>query len=238
MKAQDILRADVVAVSADTPLPEIADLLVQHRACSVPVLDEEGCVIGIVSEDDFLHRIETGTERRLDRLAAFFTSHAVQQQAYVRSRALKACDIMRQDLPLITPDTALSEIVETLENHNLNSAAVTKDGRLVGMISRNDMVRAYASVAHPCAPTAEDDRSIRDALLAELDSYSWGGRFKNAIFVTDGVVHLWGHVASPTELAALRIAAERIPGVRHVHDHTVSIKPVTIPEEHQVRIQT
>lgn len=221
MKARDILTSNVITVEPDTPLPEVADLLVRHRIGSLPVVNGDGAVAGIISEDDFLRRVETGTTRRLSRLAEFFTSDTLLQEDYVRSRALKARDAMRTDQPHVEAGTDLREIVDVLEHHNIHSVLVLEEGRLVGIISRSDLVRAFASVAQGEAAPTEDDRAIRQALQQELASQPWGRRFENAVIVADGVVHLWGSVSSATEQAALRVAAERIPGVRKIQDHTV-----------------
>ncbi|MBB3808553.1 CBS domain-containing protein [Pseudochelatococcus contaminans] len=221
MKARDILTSNVITVDVETPLPEVADLLVRHRVGSLPVLDGDGAVAGIVSEDDFLRRVETGTQRRLSRLAEFFTSDTALQEDYVRSRAQKAGDAMRTGLPHVTPDTELVEIVNVLENHNIHSVLVLEDGKLAGIISRSDLVRAFASSLHDNAQSAEDDRVIRKSLQDELAAQPWGRRFENSIVVVNGIVHLWGSVGSEAERAALRVAAERIPGVRGVEDHTI-----------------
>lgn len=230
MKARDILTSNVITVGVDAPLTEIADLLVRHRIGSVPVIDEHDRVAGVVSEDDFLRRVETGTERRRTRLAEFFTSDAVLQEDYVRSRALKARDVMRTDQPPITPDTELGEIADILERNNLHSVLVIADERLAGIVSRSDLVRAYASSAGTGLQASEDDRAIREALLQELSSQPWARRIENTVVVTEGVVHLWGQVVSPTERAALRVAAECIPGVRSVQDHTTLTGPLSATE--------
>lgn len=222
MRAKDILTSNVIAVDVETPLPEVADLLVSHRIGSLPVLDDTGAVAGLISEDDFLRRVETGTQRKLSRLAEFFTSDTALQQEYVRSRALKARDAMRTGLPHVTPDTELGEIVNVLEHHNIHSVLVLDGGRLAGIISRSDLVRAFASSAHAGSARADDDRAIRAALQEELSAQPWGRRFENTIVVVDGIVHLWGSVSSDTERAALRVAAERVAGVRGVEDHTVA----------------
>lgn len=221
MQARDILTSNVITVDRETPLPEVADLLVSHRIGSLPVVDGAGMVAGIISEDDFLRRVETGTQRKLTRLAEFFTSDTALQQDYVRSRALRACDVMRCGLPHVTRDTELGEIVNVLEHHNMHSVLVLEAGRLAGIISRSDLVRAFASAVDAEAPPTEDDRAIRAALQEELAGQPWGRGFENTIVVVDRVVHLWGSVGSETERLALRVAAERVRGVRAVEDHTV-----------------
>lgn len=221
MRARDILTSNVITVDLETPLPAVADLLVRHRIGSVPVMEADGGVAGIVSEDDFLRRVETGTQRRLSRLAEFFTSDIALQADYIRSRALKARDAMRSGLPHVSPDSELAEIANALEHYNMHSVLVMEAGRLAGIISRSDLVRAFASAARAEASSTEDDRAIREAVREELAAQPWGRRFENTIVVVDGIVHLWGSVISETERAALRIAAERIRGVRGIEDHTV-----------------
>jgi CBS domain-containing protein len=221
MKAADVMSRGVITVTPDTPVPEIAKLLVERRISAVPVADAAGRLVGLVSEADLLRRREIGTEKQRTRLAAFFTPDYNIEQDYIRAHALKAADVMEADLVTVDPEVSLVAIVDLFEKHGINRVPVVEDDKLVGIVSRADLVRALATWVAPEAAPDASDRHIRRQLLDELAQQRWGRHDGNNIVVKHGIVHFWGLVDSPTEFAALRVAAETIPGVRGVEDHTI-----------------
>ena len=115
----------------------------------------------------------------------------------------------------------LAEIAELMETKQIKRVPVVHDGKIVGIVSRADLLQVLASGGTPTE--AEDsDREIRGHLLAELDMQEWARPTEANIVVSDGVVHFWGTVRSEEERTALRVLAENIPGVRGVEDHMIS----------------
>lgn len=221
MKARDIMTSPVVTVAPDATVQEVAALLYERRIGAVPIM-QEGRLAGIVSETDLLRRHEIGTDayRRPGSLWLRLFGADSSLQDYVRSHARHARDVMTSEVATVTPDTPVAEIAKLLEGRGIGRAPVVEAGKLVGIVSRANLVQALATrVAAPAAPEAVDDESVRRALLKELERQQWWRIDRAAVMVTDGVVHFWGMVDTDAARPAARVAAENVPGVRGVEDH-------------------
>ena len=219
MKASEVMTRDVIAVGPDTPVREVAKLMVDQRISGVPVMDH-GELVGILSENDLARRIELGTDKTRSSWLQFFTSEDTLLAEYVHARGQVAGDVMTTKVVTVTPDTPIKEIAEILETRHIKRVPVIDGGKVVGIISRANLIQALATIASPSSePMQADDASIRDAILAEIQKVLWPSPIMNTVTVNDGIVHLWGYVGSDNERKALRIAAERAAGVKAVHDH-------------------
>lgn len=221
MKARDIMTSPVITVAPETTVKEVAALLYEQRIGALPVV-QDGRLVGIVSETDLLRRHEIGTDRYARAgswwLRLFGTDGSLHD--YVRSHARHARDVMTGEVATIAPDTPVAEIAKLLEGRGIGRVPVVDAGKLVGIVSRANLVQALATrAAAPAAPQAVDDESIRRALLEELERQAWWRIDRAAVLVTDGVVHFWGMVDTDAGRPAARVAAENIPGVRGVEDH-------------------
>ena len=237
MRALDVMTTGVITVAPDTSVQAVAKLLSERGISGVPVVDAADRLVGIFSEGDLLHRVETGTERRpgrstprsrswwLDTIAAY------QELArdYVKTHGRTAKDVMTREVISITDTTELADIAMLLETNRIKRVPVLRDGKLVGIVSRANLVRALAVMkSDPAIDADSDDRTIRDSLLAELMGQQWFNVkewFKiwaADIIVRDRVVHLW-FAADHTEeeRRAARVAAENTAGVRRVEEHIV-----------------
>ena len=216
MTAGDIMTRNVITVSPDTDVAEIARIMLEKRISGLPVV-ENGTAVGIVSESDLLRRPETGTEWHAPRWLELFLTRSSLAADYVRTHARSARDVMTKELVTASEDTPISEIAELMEQHRIKRLPVLgQDGRVIGIVSRVNLLRGLASAARPPAET--DDERIRDALLAELGHESWASIDPDNVVVEDGVVHLWGVVRSPEVRRAMVVAARNIPGVKDVVD--------------------
>ena len=226
MRAIDVMATDVVSVAPDTPVKEIARLMVEKSISALPVLDD-GRLVGIVSEGDLLRRIETGTERHRARWIEALSSNAAAASEYVKQHGRKAADVMTRDVVTL-PDTAsLDEVAGTLESNRIKRVPLMRDGAMVGIVSRANLVQALAS--RPAEPIARqgDDIRIRERLLTELRRHRWAEACSANVVVNDGVVHLWGVALSEPERNATRVAAENTWGVRRVVDHMTVLSLAT-----------
>ena len=225
MRAMDIMTTKVITVSPETTVRELAALLSERGISGVPVVDAENRLVGIVSEGDLLHRAETGTERRTEkRRASWLDSLASDRELardYAKSHASKVADIMTREVIAVGETAALAEIADLFEAKRIKRVPVLRDGALVGIVSRANLVRALAAITD--RPTADgDDRSLRARLLAELSGQEWARIWAADVLVRDRVVHFWFADDQPEEeRQAMRIAAENIPGVRQVEQHIV-----------------
>jgi CBS-domain-containing membrane protein len=230
MNAGDVMTRDVVTVGPDTSVLKIVGLLLSRGISGVPVVDDEGALVGVVSEGDLLRRAEIGTEKRRGSWRAFFTGTATLAEEYVRSHGTMARDIMTRTVVSVQRATPLGEIAELMEQNRIKRVPVLEDGRLVGLVSRSNLLRAFASQEVEPGPTvAADDAAIREALLVELGRQAWSRRAENTVVVTDGIVHLWGLVATPEELRALELAAQGVAGVKAVRNHMIVLSEEPYP---------
>src|SRR5262249_45350804 len=140
---------------------------------------------------------------------------------YVKAHGRKAADVMTRDVVCVSEAAAVGEIVDLFERHGITRVPVLRDGRIIGIVSRANLVRALAAAPQPRRELAADDAAIQAQLGAELKRLGIGSGATGNVIVTEGVVHLWGVYASESERQAMRVAAEEIPGVRQVIDHLV-----------------
>jgi CBS domain-containing protein len=200
------------------PINAIAALLLERHISAVPVIDDDRRILGIVSEGDLMRRGET--ERRPSWWLAAFSNAEELAREFTKTRGIRAKDVMTREVLTVTEETPIATIAELLEKRRIKRVPVVRDGRIVGIVSRADLLRALAvQDIKPMVPVTQDDRVIRDQLLAVLKREPWADTHLLNILVSDGVVHLWGLVGSDAEQKALRVAAETIPGVRGVEDH-------------------
>ena len=233
MRAMDVMTTDVVTVDPTTSVQALAMLLSERCISGVPVVDSKDRLVGIVSEGDLMHRVETGTERLTGRRRSWWLDTIASEQElardYVKSHGRTAKDVMTRDVISVTDTTELADGAMLLETKRIKRVPVLRDGKLVGIVSRANLVRALSTTKGEAATDADsDDRTIRDKLLAELKGQEW---FKAQewfkiwaadIIVRGGVVHFWLSAdQSEEERRALRIAAENIAGVRRVEEHIV-----------------
>ena len=221
MNAKDIMTTPVITVAPDTPVLNIAGLLLQRQISAVPVVDG-GRVVGMVSEGDLLHRREIDTECSVPE-ASWWTRLVEDDPApaaYVKSHASRARDIMTGNVVSVVEETSIAAIASLFETWKIKRLPVLRGRELVGIVSRADLVQLLAVKAQSCdARCQKTDHQIRDQLLSELGNQSWWRPNSSNVFVTDGVVHYWGVLRSDDERQAARVAAENVPGVCKVEDH-------------------
>jgi len=223
----DVMTTNVITVDPNTSVQVLATLLSERGISGVPVVEADGRLVGVVTEGDLLHRAETGTERRTERRRARWldTLGSDQEAArdYVKAHGRSVREVMTREVISVTDTTELADIATLLETKRIKRVPVLRDGRLVGIVSRANLVRALAMTrSEPAAEVDSDDRTIRERLLAELKGQEWVHIWAADIIVRDRVVHLWfSDDRSAEERQALHVAAENIPGVRQVEEHIV-----------------
>jgi len=227
MRAMDVMTTNVITVEPDTSVQQLATLLSERGISGVPVVDRDNRLLGVVTEGDLLHRAETGTERRIQRRRSRWldTIGADQEAArdYVKAHGRIVREIMTREVISVSDTTELADIATLLETKRIKRVPVLRDGKLVGIVSRANLVRALAMTKSEAAVVADsDDRTIRQRLITELTGQEWVHMWAADIIVRDRVVHLWfSDDRSEEERQAVRVAAENIPGVRQVEEHIV-----------------
>jgi CBS domain-containing protein len=194
MRAVDVMTTDVITVDPDTTVQALATLLAERGISGAPVLDSGGRLVGIISEGDLLHRAEIGTARRhRERRRSWWLDHFASDLAreYVKSHGRTVKDIMTRDVATVTEETDLADVAALLEARRIKRVPVMRDDKIVGIISRANIVRAVgAAKGAPPREGEVDDRSIRMKLLAELGREEWAKIWPEDILVRDGIVHL------------------------------------------------
>jgi CBS domain-containing protein len=229
MNVADVMTEKVISVTPETTIAEAARLMLQHRISGFPVVDPGGAVVGVVTEGDLLRRTETGTERRHARWLEFLISPGRLADEYAHANARKVGDVMSEDVVAVAPQDPLAEVVRLMERRHIKRLPVIEAGRLVGIVSRANLVQALLNnLAKPAAgQESPGDAEIRERILAEIARQPWGPRASVDVRVTAGAVALYGTITDDRERAALQILAEKIPGVTAVLDNLVWVEPVS-----------
>jgi CBS domain-containing protein len=220
MKAADVMVSNVISVGSQASVQEVAHLLLRNRISGVPVTGPQGELVGIVSEGDLMRRPEAGTERRHSWWLGLLASSEGMASEYIKSHSHKVVDVMTRRVVTATPDTPVSEIAALLEKHGIKRVPIVTDGKVVGIVSRANLLHALASLENVPAGTI-DDASIRSKLVSKLANERWTKPSLMNLIVHDGTVDLWGIVDSQTERKAVRVLVETTPGVRAVNDNLI-----------------
>ena len=220
MKARDIMVSPVITVKPSSSVREVAKLFLERRISAVPVVDDQGKLVGIVSEGDLMHRAEAGTERKRSWWLEGLTGDETLAVEYIKAHARKVADVMTHSVITASPDTSLHEIANLLESHSIKRVPIVKDGQIVGIVSRANLIQAVASDRkEPEIPVS--DEAIREKILANLKAEPWAHTGLVNVIVKGGVVDLFGITGSDAERKAIHVAAETVPGVCAVHDNFI-----------------
>jgi CBS domain-containing protein len=223
MKASDVMTPRVISIEPDAPIMRAVRLMLQNRVSGLPVIGPKGELVGMVTEGDFIRRGEIGTQRRRNRWLEFLIGPGRLADEYVHARGRKVEEVVTREPITVTPDTRLDEVVRLMERHRIKRLPVLREGALVGIVTRANIMHALVSVAAETKAPTGDDATIREQILAECGRQSWAPMAN--VVVRNGVVELWGTITDERERQALIVASENVAGVKTVHDHLVWIEP-------------
>jgi len=225
MQVRDVMTRGVISVKADESILKAARLMLQSRISGLPVVDAKDKLVGVVTEGDFLRRGEIGTTRRRPKWLEFLVGPGRLASEYVHQSGRKVSEVMTPDPVTVGEDDSLETVVRLMERRRVKRLPVMRDGRMVGIISRANLMHALASLAHEMPAVAVDDAAIRDRILAALAEHHWA--FGVNVVVKDGVAEIWGTIMDEREREGCIVAVENIPGVKQVHDHLVWVEPMS-----------
>lgn len=241
MLAKDVMTPRVITVLEDTPVQEVARTLLESRISAVPVVSEDGQLVGIVSEGDLMRRAESETERDGSWWLAHLHATDDRARMFAKARGRLAKDVMTTSVITANEGDTLSELATRLEENRIKRVPVVRKGKVVGIVSRANLLHGLAALPEPTAerkaakkPAAtpsrgrvlSDDAAIRATIVNTLHNEVGIDRVINVI-VSDGVVDLWGGVQSEAERQAVCAAAENVPNVDAVNDH-LSVMPAPL----------
>jgi CBS domain-containing protein len=227
MKASDVMTRDVVTVRAGAPVAEAIRLMLDHRVSGLPVVDEDGKVVGILTEGDLLRRSETGTEKQRPRWLEVLMGPGRMAGEYVRTHGRRVDVLITQHVVSVSENTRLDEVVQLMERRRIKRVPVLDGDVLVGVVSRADLLRALAQALEKAPSVTPSDDEILEQINAELAKVAWVPRDGLSITVKNGVVDLRGVILEEKGRDALRVVAENTAGVKAVEDHLVWIEPVS-----------
>jgi len=226
MRAHQIMTRQVITVATGAAVLEAANIMLQNHISGLPVVDEAGKLVGIVSQGDFIRRVEIGTQRKRGRWLKFLLGPGREASDFVHEQGRKVAEIMTPDPCTVTEDATLEAIVELMERNNVKRLPVTRGDRLVGIVTRTNLLSAVAGLARDVPdPTADDDH-IRNHIIASIDKADWAP-FGLGVIVLNGVVHLSGVITNENARQAAVVAAENVSGVKKVHDHLCWVEPMS-----------
>lgn len=226
MRAHQIMTRPVITVTPETTIAEAAATMLRRHISGLPVVDGAGKLVGIVSEGDFIRRSELGTQRKHGRFLAFILGPGQAAADFVHEHGRKVAEVMTPEPLTVTEDTRLEAIVALMEKNHVKRLPVMRGDRIVGIVSRANLLQAVASLARAIPdPTADDDH-IRNRIIDTLHKNAWCPQSLN-IVVRDGIVHLGGIVIDERSRQASIVAAENVTGVKKVHDHLCWVDPMS-----------
>jgi CBS domain-containing protein len=225
MRVKEVMTPNVICIGAEEPVIKAARMMLQNRISGLPVIDKDGELVGIVTEGDFLRRSELGTQRRRPKWLEFILGPGRLAQEYTHSAGRKVEEIMTPDPRTIGEDETLEAVVDTMERHRVKRLPVTRGGRVVGIISRANLLHALASLSRDAKSPPGSDSAIRDKIIAAIGKQDWAPRIN--VIVNGGVAELHGVITDDRERAGLIVAAENVPGVKRVRDHLVWVEPIS-----------
>ena len=230
MIVSDVMTRNVLSVTPDTGVSQVAGLLLEHRISGLLVIDAEGALAGIVTEGDLLRRGELGAGRERSWWQQVLASPARQAADFTRTHGGKVSDVMTAKVISVEHDADLSSVVDLMEQHRIRRLPVLQSSRIVGVVSRADLLKAILAHGERTGPEAgdtagADDEAIRAAIVAELERQPWAPTVTLRVGVAAGVVALEGTVMGDDERRGVCVIAENTKGVREVQDRLTIVEP-------------
>ncbi len=225
MQVRDVMTRNVISVRASQSVLEAAELMLENRISGLPVVDAAGALVGVVTEGDFLRRGEIGTQRQRPRWLEFLLGPGRLAAEYVHTTGRTVEEVMTADPVTVSEDDSLETVVELMERRHVKRLPVLRNGRIVGIVSRSNLMDALTENARYAHEPAADDGTIRDRILAAFAAANWAPKI--SVAVHSGTAELSGIITDERERKALIVAAENVAGVKEVHDHLVWVEPMS-----------
>lgn len=227
MHARDIMTSPVITARPNSSILDLIGLMLEKHISAIPIETSDGKLAGLVSEGDLIRRSEIGARDYSSWWLAAIGGKLRLADDFVKTHGMKAEEVMTNNVVTISDETPVWKIAEILEKNKIKRVPVVRGGKLVGIVSRANLLQAVAVQREELSKrSSENDRNLRQEIIQILEKQVWTDISHLNVFVKNGVVHYWGRVNSVSERKALRAAAESISGVKEVIDNTH--KTVTI----------
>ena len=226
MLIRDIMSSPAITISPSATVGEAAGLMLDRGISGLPVVDADGRLRGVVTEGDFLRRTELGTEVQRPRWLEYLQNTGKVAEEYVRSHGRRIEEVMQPEAVTCVPEDPLGVAVEAMLRRHIKRLPVVEDGRVVGVVSRSDLLRALAPLMAEHELTSLSDAQIQSQIEAQLRGETWAGSLIE-VAVKDGVVTLEGTVFDKRQQQAAHVLVENVAGVKSVVDHLLWIEPTS-----------
>jgi CBS domain-containing protein len=221
MRVKDAMTRSTISVLPNASVSEALDKMIRARLSGLPVVDQSGSLVGIISESDFLRRWELGTTSPPMHWLEEMVLPGMAAEIYTRAHAKRVEQIMSREVVTIDENAALGDAVRLMESRHVKRLPVVREGKVVGMISRADFVRALALfIRQSYDETPIADTEIKERILSEMQAQPWAPVATVSVAVKDGVVTLNGTLSHGRQRDAIHALVENVDGVREIHDHT------------------
>jgi len=228
MRAKHLMSQPAISVQSDATIDQAVQIMLDQHISGLPVLDKKGRLVGMLTEADLLRRGELGTGKRHPRWLQFFMSPGRLADEYTHEHGRKVEEVMTAEVVTATESTSLQELVDLMSKHEIKRVPVVRDGALVGIVSRADVLRTLSKVFQAQASYGiRSDAEIRRDVEAELKRAECFRAELIEVSVEDGDVTLHGCITDERERSAVRVALENVPGVQAIHDHLTWIDPMS-----------
>jgi CBS domain-containing protein len=204
MKIKELMTETVFTVDPEKPLKDVARILVENRISGVPVCNDRGDVIGVVSEGDILYKEHDPREEHSGGPLGWMIDGSPNYAGYVKAKALTAGKAMTSPAITISPDATVAQAARIMCERGVNRLPVVKGGSLVGIVTRADLVRAFVRT------DAEIEQEVRGDVLRRT---MWIDEAKVTVGVESGWVELGGQLHARSDVELLTRLARRVPGV-------------------------
>jgi CBS domain-containing protein len=227
MKARDVMTQPVISIDADAPIALAVRLMLQKTISGLPVIDAAGNLVGVVTEGDFLRRAEAGTQQTQPRWLEFVMGAGALADQYVKAHGRKIAEVMTRDVKTATEDTPLPEVIDLMERHRVKRIPILRGKKLIGIVTRANLLRALASVMLEPPAASADDAVIRKRIIDALRAESWAPAATVDALVREGEVTLTGYLLDERQRAGLKVLVENVPGVKNVRDKLIWVEPMS-----------
>ncbi len=222
MIVSDIMTREVTSVAPGAKLEDAVHLMAERRLSGLPVVDKDGSVVGLLTEGDLLRRVEIGTLGKGHGWLAMIFLPATCACDYVRTHARSVEMLMSGDVISIAPGAGLAEAARLMQKHRIKRLPVIEKGRLVGIVSRSDIIKTLAEALRS-RPLS--DTELQTRITAELAKQDWVPKTCIEATVQNGVVEFSGTISGVWQRDALRALAEAA-GAKDVRENLVLADPV------------
>lgn len=226
MRVKDVMTKAVLGVRPEASVAKAVDLMVSSHVSGLPVIEDGGKLVGLISEADLIRRVEIGTQGKPATWLSCLVNPGRLAEDYARTHARRVEELMTREVATIGPEAPLEEAASLMEERGVRRLPVVSEGKVIGIVARADFVRALAGfLRQSYDEPLTSDAEIRRKIEAELEAQPWAPAGMIEVKVNNGLVELHGALTDETQRNAVHVLAENVDGVKSVHDHLIWLEP-------------